>query len=173
MNKSFQNERIKNTVVYFLKHAEVKDDIDLFKLLYLLDFGHFSQTGRSVTGLDYEAWQVGPVPPELITKLHILKADFAELGSNVEFDKATFTPEQMDIMEALCQRYPKNLPRPPIDITREQNGAWSTVWDKGKGEHMLIPYELSIPDDEPNRDLILESALEARGFARPLDDGEY
>jgi hypothetical protein len=29
----------------------------------VVDFTHFRETGRSVTGLDYQAWKMGPVPP--------------------------------------------------------------------------------------------------------------
>ncbi|HEV7681080.1 MAG TPA: Panacea domain-containing protein [Pyrinomonadaceae bacterium] len=37
----------------------------LFKLLYFLDFEHYKKTGRSVTGLKYFAWPMGPVPVSL------------------------------------------------------------------------------------------------------------
>ncbi|MBV5275047.1 MAG: DUF4065 domain-containing protein [Lamprocystis purpurea] len=30
----------------------------------MLDFEDFRQTGRSVTGLDYQVWKFGPVPVE-------------------------------------------------------------------------------------------------------------
>lgn len=39
------------------------------KLLYFLDFTHFKQTGKSVTGLDYFAWARGPVPKKLFDEL--------------------------------------------------------------------------------------------------------
>ncbi|MCK4554722.1 DUF4065 domain-containing protein [Candidatus Parcubacteria bacterium] len=29
------------------------------KLLYNLDYTHFKETGKSVTGLDYYAWEIG------------------------------------------------------------------------------------------------------------------
>lgn len=158
---------------HFVEQAETRDDIELFKLLYALDFEHFRQTGRSVTGLIYEAWRAGPVPTQLLDKLPTLKADLAESRGDVAFDAASFTPEQLAMMETLRQRYQKNASRLPIDVTHEQNGAWSKIWDGGKGERDVIPYALAIRDDDPNRDLILESALEACGLARPLDEGEY
>ncbi|MFC1858011.1 Panacea domain-containing protein [Thermodesulfobacteriota bacterium] len=39
------------------------------KLLYFLDFIHFKHTGKSVTGLDYYAWQMGPVPRDLYEEI--------------------------------------------------------------------------------------------------------
>ena len=47
----------------------------LFKLLYLLDFEHFRQTGRSVTGLEYRALKMGPVPSELFQQWDALDDD--------------------------------------------------------------------------------------------------
>ena len=38
-------------------------------LLYFLDFTHYRETGRSVTGLDYYAWDHGPVPREFFEEL--------------------------------------------------------------------------------------------------------
>jgi uncharacterized phage-associated protein len=39
------------------------------KLLYFLDFIHFKQTGKCVTGLDYYAWKRGPVPKKLFDEI--------------------------------------------------------------------------------------------------------
>ena len=51
--------------------------VKLFKLLYFLDFEHFKATGRSVTGLDYFAWQMGPVPAALFDEIETPQPDMA------------------------------------------------------------------------------------------------
>ena len=58
--------------------------IKLFKLLYLLDFEHFRQTGKSATGLEYQAWKFGPVPIELMEEWEDLAPDLASLVHIVE-----------------------------------------------------------------------------------------
>jgi len=55
-------QKLIHAVVFFASNTKYCGKVKLFKLLYLLDFGHFRQTGRSVTGLDYLAWKFGPVP---------------------------------------------------------------------------------------------------------------
>jgi hypothetical protein len=59
---SRNREKLINIVVYFASNTRHCGKVKLFKLLYLLDFTHFRGTGRSVTGLDYRAWKMGPVP---------------------------------------------------------------------------------------------------------------
>jgi len=41
----------------------------LFKLLYFLDFVHFKNYGTTVTGMEYSAWKMGPVPESFIMNL--------------------------------------------------------------------------------------------------------
>jgi len=60
--KNHNNERLVQAIVYFAHHTRSLGKVKLFKLLYLLDFEHFRQTGRSVTGQEYRAWKMGPVP---------------------------------------------------------------------------------------------------------------
>ena len=46
-------DKLINAIVFFAKNTKYCGKIKLIKLLYLLDFEHFRQTGRSVTGMDY------------------------------------------------------------------------------------------------------------------------
>ena len=45
---SHERGKMINAIIYFADHTRHLGKIELFKLLYLLDFEHFSQTGRSV-----------------------------------------------------------------------------------------------------------------------------
>ena len=58
-------EKLINAIIYFAKNTTYCGKTKLLKLLYFLDFYQFKQTGKSVTGLDYFAWKMGPVPKEL------------------------------------------------------------------------------------------------------------
>ncbi|QJD91828.1 SocA family protein [Duganella dendranthematis] len=191
MKTSISRSRLKNAIVFFSKNTEACGKIKLFKLLYMMDFEHFKQTGKSVTGLDYEAWKFGPVPAELMREWKTLRDDLSEaieiirepqydyvretvhVRDGVEFDDEDFTPRQLKILDALCNQYLANKSQKMIDITHEQNGAWDKIWADGAGDHQTIPYELAIPEGAANRELILESARESRGAAIPPAEGGY
>lgn len=54
-----------NAIIFFARNTKNCDTRKLYTLLYFLDFEHYAQTGRSVTGLTYYAYPEGPVPVEL------------------------------------------------------------------------------------------------------------
>ena len=60
-----EREKLIEAIKYFAGHTKYCGLTKLFKLLFFLDFDHFRETGRPVTGLKYEAWPMGPVPAEL------------------------------------------------------------------------------------------------------------
>lgn len=171
-------QRLINAVLFFAKNTNHCGKIKLFKLLYLLDFEHFRQTGKSVTGYDYQAWKFGPVPvdlmeeweqldPDLAKVVHIVPeqvVDFTRLtvkaNDGAEFDDSEFTPRHLRIMSELVERYRDTMSATMIDVTHAQNGAWDQVWQNGKGAHQPIPYALGIPDDAPEKPILLEVARE-------------
>ena len=70
--------KLVNAIVYFGQHTKKCGMTKLFKLLYFLDFEHYKKTGRSVTGLRYFAWPMGPVPVSLKEELSQPEADLGE-----------------------------------------------------------------------------------------------
>jgi hypothetical protein len=60
-----EREKLLSAIIYFVRSTKHCHTLKLFKLLNFLDFEHFRQTGRTVTGLHYSAWPMGPVPDEL------------------------------------------------------------------------------------------------------------
>lgn len=167
MNK-INRSRLENLMIFFAQNTLACGKIKLFKLLYLLDFEHFSLTGKSVTGLEYQAWDLGPVPVDLMDAWeffdqHFSKSLFIEyqrvidytrqavrVVDGVTFDDQDFTPRQLKLMTGLAEKYKDTLSPELIDVTHEQNGAWDKVWNNGNGRHQPIPYELALsnPDSE-------------------------
>ena len=68
-------EKLIQAIVYFASRTKYCGKIKLFKLLYLFDFEHFQQTGKSVTGFEYQAWKFGPVPVDLMEEWEELGGD--------------------------------------------------------------------------------------------------
>ena len=57
-------KRLVNAILFFAGSNRVRNPFKtkMFKLLYFLDFIHFNQTGRTVTGETYKTFRRGPVP---------------------------------------------------------------------------------------------------------------
>ncbi|EQD27720.1 hypothetical protein B2A_15132, partial [mine drainage metagenome] len=79
-----EREKLLNAMVFFVSKTKHCGVTKLFKLLNFLDFEHYKQTGRSVTGLDYFAWDYGPVPTALFFEIKDKPKD--DLNSFVRFE---------------------------------------------------------------------------------------
>jgi len=163
-----ERERLLQTVVFFAANMRALGKIKLFKLLYLFDFEHFRQTGKSATGLDYQAWKFGPVPIELMEEWESLSDDLAALiriepqriidyerqavllKDGVVFNEELFSPRQLRILRSLADQYRTVLSDAMVDVTHAQNGAWARTWRDGAGQYKRIDYGLAIGDEEPN-----------------------
>jgi uncharacterized phage-associated protein len=179
---SRNREKLINTIVYFAANARHCGKVTLFKLLYLLDFTHFRETGRCVTGLDYHAWRMGPVPLSLMQEWDQLESDMADaieiirdrsidfmrefVVPKVAFNDLSFTSRELRLMHGLSVTFADELTKPLTGFTREERGPWEKIWDGGKGINERIPYALAVPDSHPNRDAILWSAREYEGIGR-------
>ncbi|RKT47504.1 Panacea domain-containing protein [Thiocapsa rosea] len=176
-----EREKLINAIIYFAKNTRAPGKIKLFKLLYLLDFEHFRQTGRSVTGLEYRAWKFGPVPIRLMQEWEDLEPDLRAAIAiepkrvydfvretvipQAEFDDSHFSKRELRIMEELASIYRDELSPKMIDVTHAENGAWGKVWKDGAGNDRTIDYKLSLADDDPIRPAIMEAAYEYQAIA--------
>ncbi|AZS78580.1 DUF4065 domain-containing protein [Achromobacter spanius] len=184
--KNFSRNRLINAIIYFARNVNACGKIKLFKLLYLLDFEHFKQTGKSVTGLDYQAWKFGPVPVALMEEWEVPREDIrraldvipvkvidycreeVRVKDGVEFDDEDFSPRELRIMADLVARFGSAYSERMIDVTHAQNEAWDRVWRDGQGAFDTIPYELAIPDDNPDREELLRVANNERMYENAL-----
>lgn len=181
-----EQERLHQAIVFFASRVQALGKIKLFKLLYLFDFEHFKQTGKSVTGLDYQAWKLGPVPVELMDEWEELGPDLARLvhiqieqvidyrrqavkvNEDVTFDPDPFSPRQMRILQSLADQYRHDLSAPMVDVTQAQNGAWARTWRGGDGRYERIRYELAISDDQVHAEELRELAREQAMYRAAL-----
>ncbi|WP_373506750.1 Panacea domain-containing protein [Thiocapsa sp.] len=179
---TYERDKLINTLLYFAHETKHLGKIKLFKLLYLLDFEHFRQTGRSVTGLDYQAWKYGPVPVEVMQEWDDPEPDVAAairirpepviddvretVVPLVAFDDSHFTKRELRIMDELAARYRDTFSPAMIDVTHAENGAWAKIWQDGRGMSEAIPYALGLDPDSPLRESILEIAREREAIRR-------
>lgn len=177
-----QREKLEEAVLFFAKRVKKLGKTKLFKLLYFLDFEHYRDTGRSVTGMDYFAWKMGPVPVALYEEIkHSLawesKVAFVETktyhGHRMltvqaigDFDPSHFSKRELRIMEALATEYEDATAEEMVEATHLENLPWDQVYNKENNKQHQIPYELALRKQE--LDLMLASISERNSLVNAL-----
>lgn len=164
--------RLINSVLYFAQNTNFCGKVKLFKLLYLLDFEHFKATGKSVTDLEYQAWELGPVPVALADEWENLPEDLSAAvaikyepvisyvrqkivpNPGVTFERDQLTPRQVRMLEDLATKYKNFTSEQMVELTHEPNGPWDKVWNGSLGSYEKIPYSLAV-ENHPEREILL------------------
>lgn len=187
MLKNRNREKAFNAITYFTQHTQSCYKKKLYKLLYLFDFEHFQQTGRSVTGYIYEAWKMGPVPVALNKQIEANQEEFAEnfditkekigedwegniiegilLVSKKEFEPRYFSDRQLELLKRIAESFEISTGKEMEEFTHREDMPWDKVWDNGKGKSKEIPYEYALDFmAEPEKEIILTIAHERQEF---------
>jgi len=165
-----QREKLINAIIFFAKNTQFCGKTKLIKLLYYLDFWHFSETGESVTGLDYSAWEFGPVPATLYEELsdNQMKPDLAEavkfipnnqfqkIVPKTAFDLKYFSKREKRLLNKAVEIFKTAKADDMVESTHIPNNPWhETLTKKGKFQH--IDYLLAINGD--SRSISRDEAL--------------
>ena len=169
-------EKLIQAINFFVKNTKKCGKTKLFKLLYFLDFEHFKATGRSVTGLDYFAWKMGPVPVSLFEEMETPQPDMAQafefselpirdgtqtmliINPKVEFSKRHFSRRELELMERLAAEYKDSDSDDLVEATHLENLPWHKIYNEKNNRQGKIPYDLAARPDE--RDAIMRVAGE-------------
>ena len=159
-------EKLIQAINFFVRNTRKCGKVKLFKLLYFLDFEHFKATGRSVTGLEYYAWPMGPVPVSLKEEIDAPKPDMAEalrfeeqpirhgtqtmlvVKPQVPFSDRHFSKREMSILRDLAGEYQDADADQMVEATHLENLPWSKVYEVEGRRQALIPYRLAVRPDE-------------------------
>ncbi len=135
--------------------------LKMAKLLFALDFEHFRQTGRTVTGLNYFAYQNGPYPKELMNKMSekefpddlskdltlILKGDTKDDGGYLfrvkegrSADLSLFSPREVEIMGNLAEIWRDAFGKDIRQWSYTRGTPWQMVWEKEGRKLDVISY---------------------------------
>jgi len=158
--------KLLNAVLFFASNTKRVNLGKLSKLLYFLDFMHFEQTGYPSIGLEYYAFEKGPVPRDFWIEIRdanvpedfkgkiglIRRADdFAPSYKEVEVralekpDLSVFTPREIKILETLAFVYKEARASDISEVTHLPKQPWD-ITVKEKGKNKLIDYLLSIDE---------------------------
>lgn len=171
---SHEREKLINAIIFFARNTRYLGKTKLCKLLYFLDFEHFKETGRSVTGMDYYAWKRGPVPVELYEEVDMPEPDMAEkvefsekvtrrgtmlvVKPIADFDDSHFTKRELHIMQRLAQEFHDTNAEDMIEATHLENRPWHKIYVEEGRWQQHIPYELALRKQEAEdmRDVVSE-----------------
>ena len=155
------------------------------KLLYYADFMHYRETGKSVTGLTYYAWDFGPYPVELAKKIdncdpELIKYFNIENGKSQKtdrdiikfkpakkFDGKFFTKRELRIIKEVTDLFKEALPEHIVENQYLKNRPWDRTI-KEKGEKQAIDYSLAFDDDTINKDDILGNIKDRKEIEKAL-----
>ena len=133
-------KKLINTIIYFIGNTDHLGKVKLYKLLSLLDFAHFNQTGKSVTGLTYSAWDRGPAPASFDSELKEgnpfpEQIDIGVVGNSVgyhslkfkalvNFDDSLFTRRELKLLKEISEKYKSATGIELIEITHREGSPW-------------------------------------------------
>ena len=176
-------EKAFNAISYFVNHTSACNKKKLFKLLFLLDFEHFEQTGRSVTGYDYFAWDMGPVPAELHETIENPDQEFLDnfdieripmpdgyrnaisLKNKKPFEEKYFSKRELKMLKDISDRFHDSYGKELEDFTHREGTPWYRVWEGEKRKYKEIPYEYVLDGlPEADREAVIEIAKERAVF---------
>ena len=173
-------EKLINAIIYFSENAGLLNKTKLFKLLYFLDFEHFKETGRGVTGLDFQAWEKGPVPVALEEELENPKEDFNKnievkisknkkgfkpsinLSAKSRFDSSHFTKRELRLLSDISERFSMSNSEDLIALTHKEGQPWHRVWEIENRRFEKIPFEYVLEENE--KEIIKSLANEREEF---------
>ena len=160
MPVNHNREKLLNAMVYFANHTKFCGKTKLYKLLYFLDFTHFKETGRSVTGLEYFVWERGPAPRQLHNELDHPPTDlsnyiatiktnsaFVSIKAKKKFNGKYFTGREIKLLEQLCLIFKNAKADDMVEASHLPNQPWDTTKSK-KGMYASIDFFLAL-DNSP------------------------
>ena len=174
-------KKLIHALIYFLNHTSWSGKKKLYKLLFVLDFEHYALTGRSVTGLDYFAWKMGPVPTALHEAIDseddlIQNAFRIEikrkkqyttvfLHPKIDFDERYFSKRQLRLLKDIVQRFDMASGEDMVWFTHQEMMPWHKVWEVEGRKQEKIPYEYALDSlDNETHALILDFTQERQAF---------
>lgn len=112
--------------------------LKLVKLSYLCEGWSLALRDKSIIREEVEAWQYGPVIPELYAKIRQFKATPV---AHVECGDAVLSADQKDLIKSVYNAYKHLTGMQLSDLTHQPGTPWSKIWDK-QNRKKVIPTSL-------------------------------
>lgn len=156
-----EREKLVQAVKFFAQNTRNLGKTKLYKLLYFLDFTHYRDTGRPVTGMEYFAWPMGPVPVDLHNELDHPKEDWRgncqfekirlrnggemlSIKATDRFNPQHFSKRELRIMQELANEFRDANADQMVERTHLENLPWHQVYEVEGRRQQSIPYSMSL-----------------------------
>jgi uncharacterized phage-associated protein len=156
-----EREKLVQAVKFFAQHTRNLGKTKLYKLLYFLDFTHYRDTGRPVTGMEYFAWPMGPVPVDLHNELENPKEDWRgncqfervcvrdggemlSIRATDDFNPEHFSKRELRIMKELAKEFFDATAGQMVERTHLENLPWHQIYEVEGRKQQNIPYAMSL-----------------------------
>jgi uncharacterized phage-associated protein len=167
MESNIYRKKLLNAILFFVKKTKRVNTTKLSKLLYFLDLTHFKQVGYPSIGLQYFAFDRGPVPKHfwleikdgnvpddfrdalaLIPRKDELDPSFKEIEFKAKKnpDLSVFTPREKEILDNLAFIFRDAKAREISEVSHLHKQPWD-ITIKRKGKNAPIDYLLAIDED--------------------------
>lgn len=113
-------------------------NLQLQKILYLLQHNFLQKHNASLFDNDFEAWQFGPVIPSVYSRY----CGFGSMPINLTYHNKISAFENIEDIDNIIIKT-RNLK--PWDFKYSiysPGGAWSKIYSDGLGDHQIIPKDL-------------------------------
>jgi uncharacterized phage-associated protein len=158
-------EKLLHSILYFVKNTKYCNITKLMKLLYLLDFNHYKETGRSVTGLPYYTFKFGPVPRDIYNELNddgqnsdihnyfsINKVEYNNKPVTTispkrtfNFNPQVFTKRELNLLENISMICKDVTSLPMVELSHTKDKPWDITM-KEEGLNSYIDYNLILDE---------------------------
>ena len=152
-------EKLINMMIFFLKNTKHCGKTKLFKLLSFSDFLHFKKAGRSISGLEYYAWDKGPVPKQLVEEFKNPPKDLSDcfyiprqwgdqnIKSKKRFYDGCFSPREVSVLELIADIHKEANSKNMVEMSHLKNQPWYTTYNN-VGKNAKIDYFSALDDTE-------------------------
>lgn len=107
-------------------------NLEMQKLIYLAHMIHLGQAKRPLVHGDFEAWELGPVHPDLY---HFLKSFGASPVTNrlgmFDYFEELSDGEEMQVLDNGFQAFPSGSGAKLVHVTHSSPSAWLEVYEPG------------------------------------------
>ncbi len=112
-------------------------NLQLQKILYYIQKDFLSR-GEIAFSDDIEAWQFGPVVPNV----YYYFCGFGAMPISLSYDDRSISGKDVENVERIVEEKRILNPWDMVEETHKSNGAWAQIYQNGKGNHHVIPTDL-------------------------------
>lgn len=170
--ENFHENKVLSLISYFAKNTKHCGKTKLAKLLFWVDWEHLKQTGKTITGLEYNAFKFGPFPKILYSQLRDKKSN---LGAKIDFSdseeiskpiivKSQFEPRyfskfELEIMEKAVFIFKDATAGMMVRASHWVDEPWTKIKQK---DGLLAPISEELAFQYPDAKLTLEEYKERK-----------